>query len=97
MAVAGTHWVPVDPFGLDAPPTASFQGVVQTQHQGTKGSEGVHQQDQQQTTGFPAGPGGPVQDSVIVLEAPGLAQAHDPQGGGDGALAWGRSLPLYLG
>ena len=69
---------------------ASFQGIVQTQYQGAKGGEGLYEQDQQQVTGLAAGPGGPIQDPVIVLDMAGLAQAHDPQGGGDGAFPWGQ-------
>lgn len=81
--------VAVDAFGGDLHAFAAFDGVVQTEYERAGWDERGDQEPQEGSAGCEVRPGRAVEHAVVVLEMHLEAQAHDAQGAGDGAFAWG--------
>ena len=93
LMAAGTHRVPVDAPSLDLGAATPFQGFVNAEDQGAVAPVQVPEQQQQQQDagGLTGRPHCPIEHLVIAGVVALVAASHDPQGGGDGALARGQN------
>jgi hypothetical protein len=93
VGVAAAHGVAVDTASGDARPPAAFERLVQAEDERAGGQKRGHELAQQHVAGGAGAPPGPAQDSVVLVPAGLLAQAHDAQGRRDRAFAGGQDGP----
>jgi hypothetical protein len=85
VAAAGADRVAVDAARLDPGAPAALDGVVDADHHRAVGDEGGDEHEEQAMRHGPGRPAGGAEDAVVDGEAGRPLQAHDAQGGGDGA------------
>jgi hypothetical protein len=93
VGAAAAHGVAVDTASGDARPPAAFERLVQAEDERACGQKRGHEVAQQHVAGGAGAPPGPAQDSVVLVPAGLLAQAHDAQGRRDRAFAGGQDGP----
>jgi hypothetical protein len=87
----------VDGPGLELAAAAAFEHLIQAEHDGPLGHEGLHQQAQEHPGGLPGRPARPVEHAVVGLETGLLGQAQGAQRGGKGMIGGGRQYAAEQG
>ena len=92
--LAGAHRVTIDAPCRNLDATAALDGVVHPDDdRRTCGDESPHQEQQEDAAHCPARPASTVEHPVVVLKLPLLLEAHHPQHGCHGPLAWRQQRP----
>jgi hypothetical protein len=77
MRVGAAHRITIDAFGWDPFAAAAFDGIVDAQHDRTRGHKALDQQLQQKVTGDASTPASTIQHAMIVDETALRAQSYD--------------------
>jgi len=87
VLLAGAHWVAIDTASGDRGTASALNGLINADDdRSIVGDEGAQEEHEEEFAQTARGPGGAAEDTMIVLEVELMAEAHDAQSRGDGAL-----------